>query len=296
MRPAIVDEFNPPFTITEPAMQTVPFVFNVPHAGAIYPAAFLAASRLDAVALRRSEDAFVDELFASVMGLGAPLMTAHFPRAFLDLNREPYELDSRMFDGRLPSFANTRSMRVAGGLGTIPRIVADGQEIYRSRLPVDEALHRIEWLYKPYHRTLRHLVRRTSQLFGHAVLIDCHSMPSSSVSREDGIKADIVLGDRYGTSCATLLIDLVEAALRGRGYMVVRNKPYAGGFITEHYGEPALGRHALQIEINRALYMDERSMAKKPAFPVLADDLIQAFAQVIADIEGELTTRPIAAE
>jgi N-formylglutamate amidohydrolase len=296
MRPAIVDEFDPPFTVTEPAMQSVPFIFNVPHAGAIYPAAFLAASRLDAVALRRSEDAFVDELFASVMGLGAPLMTAHFPRAFLDLNREPYELDSRMFDGRLPSFANTRSMRVAGGLGTIPRIVADGQEIYRSRLPVDEALHRIEWLYKPYHRTLRHLVRRTSQFFGHAVLIDCHSMPSSSVSREDGIKADIVLGDRYGTSCATLLIDLVEAALRGRGYTVVRNKPYAGGFITEHYGEPALGRHALQIEINRALYMDERSMAKKPAFPVLADDLTQAFAQVIADIEGELTTRPIAAE
>jgi N-formylglutamate amidohydrolase len=296
MRPAIVDEFDPPFTVTEPAMQTVPFVFNVPHAGAIYPASFLAASRLDAVALRRSEDAFVDELFTSVMELGAPLMTAHFPRAFLDLNREPYELDSRMFDGRLPSFANTRSMRVAGGLGTIPRIVADGQEIYRSRLPVDEALHRIEWLYKPYHRTLRHLVRRTSQLFGRAILIDCHSMPSSSVSREDGIKADIVLGDRYGTSCATLLIDLVEAALRGRGYAVVRNKPYAGGFITEHYGEPALGRHALQIEINRALYMDERSMAKKSTFPVLADDLNQAFAQVIADIEGELTTRPIAAE
>jgi N-formylglutamate amidohydrolase len=296
MRPAIVDEFEPPFTVSEPAMQTVPFVFNVPHAGAIYPASFLTASRLDAVALRRSEDAFVDELFTSVMELGAPLMTAHFPRAFLDLNREPYELDSRMFDGRLPSFANTRSMRVAGGLGTIPRIVADGQEIYRSRLPVDEALHRIEWLYKPYHRTLRHLVRRTAQLFGHSVLIDCHSMPSSSVSREDGVKADIVLGDRYGTSCATLLIDLVEAALRGRGYTVVRNKPYAGGFITEHYGEPALGRHALQIEINRALYMDERSMGKKTAFPVLADDLNQAFAQVIADIEGELTTRPIAAE
>ena len=114
-------------------------------------------------------------------------------------------------------------------------------------------------------------------------------MPSSSVSREDGAKADIVLGDRYGTSCATLLIDLVEAALRGRGYTVMRNKPYAGGFITEHYGEPALGRHALQIEINRALYMDERSMQKKPAFAVLADDLTQAFAQVIADIDGELS-------
>jgi len=296
MRPAIVDEFDPPFILTEPAAQTIPFVFNAPHAGAVYPASFLAASRLDAVALRRSEDAYVDELFAAVTELGAPLMAARFPRAYLDLNREPYELDSRMFDGRLPPFANTRSMRVAGGLGTIPRIVADGQEIYHSRIPVDEALHRIEWLYKPYHRALRQRVRRTADLFGHAILIDCHSMPSSSVSRDDGTKADIVLGDRYGTSCASLLIDLVEAALRGRGYTVARNKPYAGGFITEHYGEPASGRHALQVEINRALYMEERSLVKKPSFTVLADDLTRAFAQVIADLEGELTTRRIAAE
>ncbi len=296
MRPVITDEFNPPFLVTEPSGQTIPFVFNVPHAGAVYPASFLTASRLDSMALRRSEDAFVDELFSTVVGLGAPLMAACFPRAYLDLNREPYELDSRMFDGRLPPFANTRSMRVAGGLGTIPRIVADGQEFYLSRLRVDEALHRIEWLYKPYHRALRQLVRRTSEMFGHAILIDCHSMPSSSVSREDGAKADIVLGDRYGTSCATLLIDLVEAALRGRGYTVVRNKPYAGGFITEHYGEPALGRHALQIEINRSLYMDERSLQKKSGFATLNDDLTRAFAQVIAEIEGELITRQIAAE
>jgi N-formylglutamate amidohydrolase len=296
MRPVIADEFDPAFVIAEPAGQTIPFVFNVPHAGAVYPAAFLAASRLDPMALRRSEDAFVDELFASVVQLGAPLMAARFPRAFLDLNREPYELDSRMFDGRLPAFANTRSMRVAGGLGTIPRIVADGQEIYRSRIPVEEALQRIEWLYKPYHRALRHLVRRTAHAFGHAILIDCHSMPSSSVSREDGVKADFVLGDRYGTSCATLLIDLVEAALRGRGYTVVRNKPYAGGFITEHYGEPALGRHALQIEINRGLYMDERKLQRKANFAALANDLNQAFVQVIEDIKGELTARPMAAE
>jgi N-formylglutamate amidohydrolase len=296
MRPAIVDEFDPPFILTEPEGQTIPFVFNAPHAGAIYPAAFLAASRLDSMALRRSEDAFVDELFSSMPDLGAPLLAARFPRAYLDLNREPYELDSRMFDGRLPPFANTRSMRVAGGLGTIPRIVADGQEIYQTRLPVDEALHRIEWLYKPYHRTLRSLVRRTAEMFGQAILIDCHSMPSSSVSRDDGTKADIVLGDRYGTSCATLLIDLVEAALRGRGYTVIRNKPYAGGFITEHYGEPALGRHALQIEINRALYMDERAMQKKTGFGALSADLFIAFEQVISDLDGEFTIRPIAAE
>jgi N-formylglutamate amidohydrolase len=296
MRPAIADEFEPPFIVTEPAHQIVPFVFNAPHAGAVYPMTFLAESRLDAVALRRSEDAYVDELFAGMTDLGAPLMAARFPRAFLDLNREPYELDPRMFDGRLPPFANTRSMRVAGGLGTIPRIVADGQEIYRGRVPVEEALRRIEWLYKPYHRTLRQLIHRTARAFGHAVLIDCHSMPSTSVSREDGVKADIVLGDRYGTSCAGMLTDLVDAALRVRGYSVVRNKPYAGGFITEHYGEPALGRHALQVEINRSLYMDERTLTKKAGFAKLARELTEVFASVTREIEGDLTPRQIAAE
>lgn len=296
MRPAIADEFEPPFVIDEPASQRAPFVFNAPHAGAVYPVSFLAASRLDPVTLRRSEDAFVDELFAPVTTLGAPLMAARFPRAYLDVNREPYELDPRMFDGRLPPFVNSRSMRVAGGLGTIPRIVADGQEIYAGRLSVDDALRRVDLLYKPYHRTLRQLVHRTARTFGHAVLIDCHSMPSSSVSREDGAKADIVLGDRYGTSCAAILSDLVEVALRSRGYSVVRNKPYAGGFITEHYGEPTLGRHALQIEINRAIYMDERSISKKPQFDDLARDLAEVFSHVIQSIEDDLTPRRIAAE
>jgi N-formylglutamate amidohydrolase len=296
MRPAIADEFEPPFIITEPARQTVPFVFNAPHAGAVYPVSFLSESRLDALALRRSEDAFVDELFSPVVDLGAPLMAACFPRAFLDVNREPYELDPRMFDGRLPPFANTRSMRVAGGLGTIPRIVADGQEIYRGRIPVEDALRRVEWLYKPYHRMLRQLVHRTARTFGHSVLIDCHSMPSSSISREEGAKADMVLGDRYGTSCAGALTELVDAALRSRGYSVVRNKPYAGGFITEHYGEPTLGRHALQIEINRAIYMDERSLTRKPGFQVLARDLQEVFQAVLQAVEGDLTPRRIAAE
>jgi N-formylglutamate amidohydrolase len=289
-------DFEPPYLVCEPVRQTIPFVFNAPHAGAVYPGSFLAASRLDGTALRRSEDAFVDALFANVVTLGAPLMTACFPRAYLDVNREPYELDPRMFEGRLPPFANTRSMRVAGGLGTIPRIVADGQEIYRARLTVDEGLRRIEWLYKPYHRTLRHLVHRTARGFGHSILIDCHSMPSTSLARDDAAKADIVLGDRYGTSCSTVLTDLVEVALRERGYAVVRNKPYAGGFITEHYGEPALGRHALQIEISRSLYMDERSLARRPDFGAVADDLRDAFAAVADDIRGDFSAPRIAAE
>src|SRR3954471_20583972 len=290
MRPSVEPEFEPPFVVAEPSRHAIPFVFNAPHAGAVYPAAFLKESRLDAVALRRSEDAFVDVLFADMVSLGAPFMTARFPRAYLDVNREPYELDPRMFEGRLPPFANTRSMRVAGGLGTVPRIVADGQEIYRGRLSVEEALRRIERLYKPYHRMLRHLVHRTAQTFGQSVLIDCHSMPATSLNREDVIKADIVLGDRYGTSCATRLTDLVESMLRRHGYTVGRNKPYAGGFITEHYGEPALGRHALQIEINRSLYMDEQTLAPQPAFETLANDLKEVFGAVIVESEGDLVS------
>ena len=296
MLPVTEPEFEPPFVVHEPARHTVPFVFNAPHAGTVYPASFLTASRLDALTLRRSEDAFIDVLFSDIVSLGAPLMAACFPRAYLDVNREPYELDPRMFDARLPPFANTRSMRVAGGLGTIPRIVADGQDIYRGHLATDEALRRIERLYKPYHRVLRGLLHRTARTFGSAVLIDCHSMPSTSLSREDGVKADVVLGDRYGTSCDGLLTDLVEVTLRSRGYSVVRNKPYAGGFITEHYGEPGIGHHALQIEINRGLYMDERTLAQKPAFLGLSSDLMEAFGAVMQEIGNDLAPRRIAAE
>lgn len=288
--------FNPCFVVHEPARQTAPFVFNAPHAGDVYPSAFLAQSRLGALGLRRSEDAHVDALFAGITQHGAPLMCARFPRAYLDLNREPYELDPRMFEGRLPPFANTRSMRVAGGLGTIPRIVADGQEIYRHKLPVDEALARIEQLYKPYHRKLRQIVTRTAGAFGSATLIDCHSMPSSSLGRDDAARTDIVLGDRYGTSCAPLMTELVERALRARGYGVVRNKPYAGGFITEHYGEPGADRHALQVEINRALYMNERTLERRTGFDALARDLCAVFAQVMDEWNGLANPRSIAAE
>ena len=287
--------FAPAFMVDEPAAHTLPFVFNTGHSGAVYPLHFIAASRLDALSLRRSEDAHVERLFASVVTLGAPLLRANFPRAFLDVNREPFELDPRMFDGRLPPFANTRSMRVAGGLGTVPRVVADGQEIYARRLPVSEATARIEGLYKPYHRALRDLIQRTSRNHGHCVLIDCHSMPSSSLGRDTEVKADVVLGDRYGTACAPSLIEGFEAAFRGRGFRVVRNKPYAGGFITEHYGEPNLGRHALQIEVNRALYMNEVSLAITPGFTSLVAALESIVADVAADL-GDLAPRRMAAE
>lgn len=293
--PADVLGFAPPFAVDEPARHTLPFVFNTGHSGAVYPPAFLAVSRLQPLALRRSEDAYVDRLFGSVVPMGAPLLRANFPRAYLDVNREPYELDPRMFSGRLPPFANTRSMRVAGGLGTVPRVVADGQEIYGGRLDVEEAIERIERLYKPYHRTLRGLIQRTARTFGRCILIDCHSMPSSSLGRETDPKADIVLGDRFGTACASALTERVEAAFRSRGFVVVRNKPYAGGFITEHYGEPNLARHALQIEINRGLYMNEASLAVTPGFGALAEALQDIVAEVAGDI-GDLSPQRIAAE
>ncbi|HZP77498.1 MAG TPA: N-formylglutamate amidohydrolase, partial [Pseudolabrys sp.] len=224
--------------------------------------------------------------FAGVVGRGHPLMRAHFPRCYVDVNREPYELDPRMFDGRLPSFANTRSMRVAGGLGTVARVVGDSQEIYSQRLPVDDALRRIEALYKPYHRALRRLFARTHREFETAVLIDCHSMPSVAGTRDERPRADVVLGDRYGTSCAPAVSETVEATLRSLGYTTSRNKPYAGGFITEHYGNPAAGLHAIQLEINRALYMDERRYERTPGFARLAADL-ESLAEAVAAIPLE---------
>jgi N-formylglutamate deformylase len=267
------DELDPAFEITEPAEWAGPVLFNSPHSGSTYPAEFLAASRLDIATLRRSEDSFVDDLIAGVVRRGYPLMRAHFPRCFVDVNREPYELDPRMFDGRLPSFANTRSMRVAGGLGTVARVVGDAQEIYDQRIPADDALARIESLYKPYHRALRRLFTKIHRSFGAAVLVDCHSMPSTVGHKDERPRPEFVIGDRYGTSCTGVVSECVEKTLRGLGYGASRNKPYAGGFITEHYGNPAAGLHAVQLEINRALYMDERRYNRSPGFAALAADL-----------------------
>jgi N-formylglutamate deformylase len=282
----IRDELDPPFEVLEPTEWQGPVVFNSPHSGHVYPRAFVAAARLELATLRRSEDTFVDELFLGVVGRGYPLMRAHFPRCYVDVNREPYELDPRMFDGRLPSFANTRSMRVAGGLGTVARVVGDAQEIYDQRIPVDDALRRIEGLYKPYHRTLRRLITRIHRDFGAAVLVDCHSMPSTTGAKDERPRADVVLGDRYGTSCVPIVSEAIEATLRGLGSSVSRNKPYAGGFITEHYGNPAAGLHAIQLEINRALYMDERRYERGQGFARLAADL-EALAERLAMIPPE---------
>jgi len=280
------EDFDPPFEIVEPEALGGPLLFNSPHSGSIYPETFLRQSQLEIATLRRSEDSFVDELFAGVADQGYPLMRAHFPRCFVDVNREPYELDPRMFDGRLPSFANTRSMRVAGGLGTVARIVGDAQEIYGRRIPVDEALARIESLYKPYHRALRRLFSKLHRDFGYAILIDCHSMPSTAGNRDERPRPEFVIGDRYGTSCGGAVTEVVEQALREMGYTVSRNKPYAGGFITEHYGNPVAGLHAVQLEINRALYMDERRHERTAGFERLSED-IGKLANFLGDIPLE---------
>jgi len=289
-------ELSPPFSIVEPPAWRAPIIFNSPHSGSAYPEAFLAASRVDLASLQRSEDSFVDELIASLGQRGFPVVCVHFPRSYVDVNREPYELDPRMFNGRLPSFANTRSMRVAGGLGTIPRVVGDGQEIYQGRLDVDEALARIETLYKPYHRALRRLINKAYLTFGTAILIDCHSMPSIGVAREEPPRPDIVLGDRYGTSCAPVLRQRVEETFSELGYSIGLNKPYAGGFITEHYGNPAGGLHTIQIELNRALYMDERRRERGPRFTAIADDFCSLAEALMSLPFGDLGAFQAAAE
>ena len=280
------DELASPFDIVEPERLSAPFIFNSPHSGSIYPPEFLSQSKLDPVALRRSEDTFVDEIIQGAAARGFAMVRVNFPRCYIDVNREPYELDPRMFSGRLPSFANTRSMRVAGGLGTIPRVVGDALDIYRDKLSVEDGLRRIEVLYKPYHRALRRLVNKVHEQFGIAILIDCHSMPSSGLSRDEPSRPDLVIGDRYGTSCASLLPDVVEHTMRAMGYSVGRNKPYAGGFITEHYGNPAGGVHAVQLELNRATYMNEQNRERLAAFDGVVADferLADAFAALPLD-------------
>ena len=281
---------EPPIEVVAPARQALPLVFSSPHSGSDYPAEFLAVSRLDPLTLRRSEDSYVDEIFGGAADLGAPLLRARFPRAYLDPNREPFELDPAMFRDELPAFVNTRSPRVRVGLGTIARVVATGEDIYAQKLSLAEAMARIDRLYRPYHRALRQLVTATRERFGSYLLLDCHSMPSG-VSPSERLtrrgRTDIVLGDCHGTACHPLVMETAHRSLSAKGYAVARNAPYAGGFTTAHYGKPGLGGHCLQIEISRALYMDERSFERKPFLAQLVEDMRDLAAQ-LADLDFAL--------
>lgn len=267
------DPCQKPYEIVMPKAQLWPVVVASPHSGHYYPPEFLAASRLDAKSLRSSEDCFVHEIFGHVPRHGVPLLHALFARAYVDANREPFELDPAMFVDELPRYVNRTSARVAAGLGTIARVVGDGAAIYRDKLRVDEAMARIETLYRPYHGALSRLLHQTREAYGTCLLIDAHSMPSTSSVRGVGRRVDIVLGDRMGTSCAARITGAAEAHLRQMGYRVMRNTPYAGGFTTGHYADPDHGGHCLQIEINRALYMDERRLEPKPFIQTLQEDM-----------------------
>jgi N-formylglutamate deformylase len=252
-------------------------VFASPHSGRIYPPAFLAASRLDALVLRRSEDAFVDELFAVAPGQGAVLLMAHFPRAYVDVNRAESELDPGMFEGIVSLRPAGRSARVTAGLGVIPRVVRDGVEIYRQPLPADEAAFRLEAFYRPYHTALADLVADTKQRFGAAVVIDCHSMPPLARGY------DVVVGDCHGEAAAPELSAFIQKRFRQLGFNVGRNSPYAGGHTTSLYGKPASGFHAIQIEINRGLYLDEKRMEKTVGFADCRGLISQFVTQLIAE-------------
>lgn len=285
-----------PYEVLAPSRQTKPFVFNSPHSGRVYPKSFIEQSRLDAHTIRASEDYYVDQLFHCVPDIGAPLLKANFPRAWLDANREPYELDPKMFLGPLPPHVNISSLRVGGGLGTIPKIVAENVDIYQHRLPVQDGLDRIEHVYRPYHDALRQLISRTHANFGYSVLVDCHSMPSNIKMSGRDARADFIIGDRYGSSADARLTQIAMLLLQSMGYKAVNNKPYAGGFITEHYGRPHKKLHAIQIEINRGIYVDEESFERKPHFDRLVTDLQLFSEQFMRYVEHEFDEYQRAAE
>ncbi|MBS0472429.1 MAG: N-formylglutamate amidohydrolase [Proteobacteria bacterium] len=289
--PVLASLYAEPFRVLRPYRQAVPFVFASPHSGRCYPAGFVAQSRLNAVALRRSEDAFVDELFCGAVALGAPMIAARFPRSYLDANRGPSELDATMFDATLRVPVDTPSPRVTAGLGVIPRIVRDGAEIYRSRLKPAEAEQRLTRLYRPYHAALAGLIEETRARFGVAVLVDCHSMPSAAAI------PDIVLGDRYGMAAAPQVTRAADDALESQGFSVARNAPYAGGYTTHIHGRRERDVHAIQIEINRALYLDEERIAKGPGFEPVHARLTEALTRLVGlDPAALLGPRRLAAE
>jgi N-formylglutamate amidohydrolase len=273
-------QLMPPVVVHRPAAQLAPVVFASAHSGRNYPDAFIASARLDLQGLRRSEDSFVDELFDAGPTLGAPMVVANFPRAYCDANREAWELDPAMFSSTLPNWVNTTSARVGAGLGTIARVVASGEAIYRGKLDFADAEARVADCWQPFHNALHAEILATKARFGRCLLIDCHSMPGASQTRQ--ARADFVLGDAHGTTCAPRIVRRVEDRLTAFGWRVRRNDPYAGGYITRHYGRPREGVHALQIEICRSLYMDEHHIARLPAFNAVKEKFSRLMADIIA--------------
>ena len=262
-------------------------VFSSPHSGRDYPSSFLKDSVLDAVAIRSSEDAFVDQLFMSAIENGAPLLAASAPRAYVDLNRGADELDPAVVAGVHLVGSNPR---ISSGLGVIPRVVSEGRAVMQGKISVEDAKDRLDRFYYPYHAQLRDLLDTSRAAFGKVLLIDCHSMPRealTNVSGRFGRMPEIVLGDRFGSSCDGVFVDEIEAALADAGFRVARNTPFAGAHITQAYGRPSSGQSCLQIEVDRSLYMDEKNVVKTEQF----DEIRLRLAGVVATI-CELTRWP----
>jgi N-formylglutamate deformylase len=277
-----------------PERRTTSVVFASPHSGRDYPWTFLRRTTLDEHSVRSSEDAFVDQLFDSAPQVGAPLIIAGAPRAFVDLNRNEDELDPALIEGVSHLGHNPR---VASGLGVIPRVVANGQAIYSGKLSRAEATYRIETYWRPYHIALQGQLDQAHLMFGQAILIDCHSMPHEamdSVTRRGMRRPEIVLGDRFGAAADGGIVDRIEAVFAAAGLNVTRNSPFAGAYITQAYGRPARGRHAVQIEIDRALYMNERLIRPNGNFDAFRS-LMRAVIHEIAEI-GRAPSVPLATE
>lgn len=256
-----------------------PIVFASPHSGRNYTSEMQADTCLSLDQLRRSEDAYVDRLIAGAPACGAHLVCAQFPRVFVDPNRGPWELDPGMFSDRLPAQADRVSRRAASGLGVVPRVGFEGRPLYRRRLRYEEARTRLERYYEPYHAALTSVIEDVRRIHGFVIVVDMHSMPDQSAR---GV--DFVLGDRFGASCDTRVVETAERLLRANDYLTVRNIPYAGGFTTEHYGRPAAGVHVLQIEINRRLYLDERRVAPATGFDRFEAEM-RRFVKQLAEID-----------
>jgi len=280
------------YIIQRPVTQTCPVVFASPHSGRAYSPDFLAQTVLTEQVLRSSEDAFVDLLIQDAPKLGAPLLLAQVPRAYVDLNRAPDEFDPAVIEGVRIGGQNPR---IASGLGVIPRVVAGGRAIYRGKLTGEQAQARISQFWQPYHSALRQMMNDTVRQFGQVVLLDMHSMPSEAAIVQHSPKqsCDIILGDRHGASASPEITAMVEESFRQAGLRVVRNTPFAGAYIAQHYGRPFLRRHVVQIEISRGLYMDEKNIQPLAAFTTLQAAISQAMAQITAHFGHGL---PLAAE
>jgi N-formylglutamate amidohydrolase len=269
-----------PFLIDRPGGAPGPLVLASPHSGCFYPPSLMSQTRLDALTLRRSEDAYVDTLISAGVRFGCAVISAQFARAYVDVNRDPLELDPAMFSDALPGNARAQSDRVAAGLGAIPRVVGIGLDIYGGKLRYAEEDRRLTGVHQPYHRALRQLLEEARARHGYGVLLDWHSMPSQGVNRSNETLPDIVLGDRRGRACAPVLMAEVASAFQALGYRVNQNDPYAGGYTTETYGRPAVGLHALQIEIDRGLYLDEARIEPTGDFETLRADITTVLRRV----------------